>query len=218
MLCSLYRIGYATSYCAYVTWAVFVQSQTWIISDFCLTNRKKKRQMNSRSSIYIPKGNAFLPGDASFPKSRANNESHVYTCIDDTMVYGHLLEQDGSGPGHFNGHQVDSYHVFAGPMDKRVMDTGYEQNVEREPDKDKYRPFLAPSETFIPSRPRTPLGPSNSMDYQDPRMVDNVLYTFKTLGDPTPIRLSAAEPALLPEPEAESFSESELEPEYEEAM
>ncbi|KAF4077797.1 hypothetical protein AMELA_G00211840 [Ameiurus melas] len=188
-----------------------------ILIVFCVI-RKKKRQVSSRSSIYIPKGNALLPGDASFPKSRAENESHVYTCIDDSMVYGHLLEQDGSGPGHFNGHQVDSYHAFAGPMDKTVKDTGYDQNVERGPDQDRYRPFLAPSETFIPSRPHTPLGPSNSIYYEDRRMVDNVLHTFKTLGEPTPIRLSAVEPALLPEPEADSFSESDTEPEYEAAV
>lgn len=141
----------------------------------------------------------------------------MYTSIDDTMVYGHLLQQDRSGPGPFNGHQVDSYHSFTGPMDKTVKDPGYEQNVER--DKDKYCPFLAPSETFIPSRPRTPLAPADSMDYEDRRMVDNILYTFKTVGDPNPICLSATEPALLPKPVPDSYSESEQSDQvYDEAM
>ncbi|MCJ8746509.1 hypothetical protein PDJAM_G00142690 [Pangasius djambal] len=176
--------------------------------------RKKKRQMNNRSSIFIPKGIASLPGDVSFPKTRADNESHVYTSIDDTMVYGHLLQQDGSGSGHFNGHQVDSYHTFTGPMDKTIKDTGYEQNVERGPEL-----FLAPSETFIPSRPRTPLGHLDSMDYEDRRMVDNVLYTFKTPSDPNRIHFSAAEAVPLPEPEADSCSEPEQpETEYDEAL
>lgn len=173
--------------------------------------------MNNRSSICIPKGVASLPGDASFPKTRADNESHVYTSIDDTMVYGHLLQQDGGGPAYFNGHQVDSYRTFTGPMDHTVKD---EQNPERGPDKDGYRPFLAPSETFIPSRPRTPLGPVDSMQYEDRRMVDNVLYTFKTLGDQNPIRLSAADPALLPEPVPVSYSDTDEQYDqvYDEAM
>ncbi|TTP27308.1 CUB domain-containing protein 1 [Bagarius yarrelli] len=177
--------------------------------------RKKKRQITNRSSIYIPKGVASLPGDASFPKTRTDNESHVYTSIDETMVYTHLLEQDGGSPGHFNGHQVDSYR---GPVDKTIKDPGYEQNAERGPDKDTYRPFLAPSDSFIPSRPRTPLGPSNSLEYEDRRMVDNVLYTFKTPSDVNPIRLSAAEPGLLPEPDLNSNSEPEVDPEYDVAM
>lgn len=151
----------------------------------------------NRSSIYIPKGIASLPGDASFPKTRANNESHVYTYIDDSMVYGHLLQQDGSGPGQFNGHQVDSYQMFTGPMDKMTKDIGYDQNAERRPDPDNYCPFLALPETFIPSRPHTPLGPVDSMGYEDRRMVDNGLNTFKNTGDPNPIRLSATEPANL---------------------
>ncbi|KAK3512048.1 hypothetical protein QTP70_028651 [Hemibagrus guttatus] len=186
----------------------------------CVLLRKKKQKMTSRSSIYIPKGVASLPGDVTFPKTRAKNESHVYTSIDETMVYGHLLQQDG-GPGHFNGHQVDSSHTFTNPMDKTSKDTGYEQNVARGPDKDMYRPFLAPSETFIPSRPRTPLGHVDSLEYEDRRMVDNTLYTFKSPGDVNPIRLSAAEPVLLPEPEPEpdsSFEPEQFDQEYDEAM
>lgn len=173
--------------------------------------------MSNRSSIYIPKGLASLPGDASFPKTRVNNESHVYTSIDDTMVYGHLLQQDGGGPGHFNGHQVDSYQTFTGPMDKTVKDTGYEEDAERRPDKDKYCTFLAPSDTFIPPRPHTPLGPVDSMAYEDRRMVDNVLNTFKTPGDPNPVRLSAAEPTHLSYPDYYSEPE-ESDQVYDEAM
>lgn len=172
--------------------------------------------MTNRSSIYIPKGVASLPGDVTFPNTRADNESHVYSSINETMVYGHLLQQDG-GPRHFNGHQVDSYHAFTSPMDKTSKDSGYDQNVERAPDRDMYRPFLAPSETFIPSRPRTPLGHVDSLEYEDRRMVDNILYTFKSTGDVNPIRLSAAEPVLLPEPDSSPEPE-QFDQEYDEAM
>lgn len=173
--------------------------------------------MNNRSSICIPKGIASLPGDASFPKTRADNESHVYTYIDDSMVYGHLMQQDGNGPGQFNGHQVDSYQTFTNPMDKKTKDIGYEQNAERRPDQDKYYPFLAPSETFIPSRPHTPLGPVDSMGYEDRRMVDNELYTFKNPGESNPLRHSAAETSCLPYHDAYSEPD-EFDQVYDEAM
>lgn len=103
-------------------------------------------------------------------------------------------------------------------MDKTITDPGYEQNVERGPDKDSFRAFLPPPESFIP-RPHAPMRHLNSLDYEDRRMVDNVLYTFKTLGEANPIRLSAVEPELLPEPEPDDFSEPEqFDQEYDEAM
>ena len=47
-----------------------------------------------------------------FQKGRKDNDSHVYAVIDDTMVYGHLL-QDASGP--FLQAEVDTYRPFQGP-------------------------------------------------------------------------------------------------------
>ncbi|XP_076850135.1 CUB domain-containing protein 1 [Brachyhypopomus gauderio] len=163
----------------------------------CVIVRKKKRQLTNRSSINMPKGAAFLPGDASFPTARTNNESHVYDYIDDTMVYGHLLNEDG--PGHFNGHQVDTYRMFPGSTEP----TG----VQSEPDRsqadegDSYRAFLAPSETFLPPRPRSPLGPLNSVGFEDRRMVDNELYTFKNISDQKAINLFDDD--RLPPPDVE---------------
>uniref|UniRef100_A0A672KI22 CUB domain containing protein 1a n=1 Tax=Sinocyclocheilus grahami TaxID=75366 RepID=A0A672KI22_SINGR len=52
--------------------------------------RKKNKPKTNRSSIYIPRGKPVLPGNAGFPKSRADNESHVYASIDDPTMYGHL--------------------------------------------------------------------------------------------------------------------------------
>lgn len=192
-----------------------------VLAVVCVVVRKKKRQVN-RSSIYIPKGAVSLPGDAtfstSFPKSPADSEPHVYASIDDTMIYSHLLSGDGQtdrGPGYYNGHQVGAYNTFTGPMGSATGEPGAEPDGGPVPEKDAYRPFLASSETFIPSRPRTPLGPQNSMGYEDRRMVDNELYTFKNPADPNPIRLSAEEPVHLPEPDTGSWSgcDSETEPE-----
>lgn len=46
-----------------------------------------------------------------FQKGRRDNDSHVYAVIDDTMVYGHLL-QDSSGS--FLQPEVDAYRPFQG--------------------------------------------------------------------------------------------------------
>lgn len=48
----------------------------------------------------------------TFQKRRKDNESHVYAEIDDTMVYGHLL-QDSKGS--FLQPKVDTYRPFQGP-------------------------------------------------------------------------------------------------------
>ncbi|KAK2836761.1 hypothetical protein Q7C36_014630 [Tachysurus vachellii] len=93
-----------------------------------------------------------------------------------------------------------------------------EQNEERGPDEDAHWPFLAPPITFIPFRPCTPLWHLDSFDYEDRRMVDNKLSTFKSPGEANPIRLSAAEPALLPESEPDSSEPVQFDQDYDESM
>uniref|UniRef100_A0A3B3VEF5 CUB domain containing protein 1a n=1 Tax=Poecilia latipinna TaxID=48699 RepID=A0A3B3VEF5_9TELE len=152
----------------------------------CVVLRKKKSKMNSQSSIYMGKGNIFRPNDGHFVKTRADNDSHVYDYIDDSMVYGHLLTDNESIP---NGMQVDSYQTFTGPTDNTLP-------VIKEPDpepKGQYQSFLSPSDTFLPPRPRTPIGRQDSLGFQDRRMMDNELYTFKSTGDMNTIRLSGAD-------------------------
>ncbi|XP_056154697.1 CUB domain-containing protein 1 [Lampris incognitus] len=177
---------------------------------YLIIKKKKKGKMNTESSIYIGKSNIFLPGDRHFSKARSDNESHVYASIDETMVYGHLLPNSSyadSMQDHFNGMQVDSYQTFMGPTDGDPP-----MVVEPEPDaeleKDMYRPFLDPSETFIPSRPRTPIDRENSLGFQDRRMVDNELYTFKSTGEMNTIRLSGADQE--PQPAIDTNTEDSL--------
>lgn len=162
--------------------------------------------MNMESSIYISKGNIFLPGNRQFSKTRSDNESHVYASIDETMVYGHLLRDSSyvdSIQDNFNG-MIDSYRTFTGPADGQHPGT-VEAEPDKEPDKDLYKSFLDPSETFIPSRPRTPIDRQDSLGFQDSRMVDNELYTFKSTGDFNTIRLSGAD--LEPQPMNDTVSE-----------
>lgn len=145
--------------------------------------------MSMESSIYISGGNIFRPNDGHFPKTRTDNESHVYDSIDETMVYGHLLG-DGSYADslqdHYNGIQVDSYHTFTGPTDGKLP-------VIKEPEVEEKNVFLDPSESFMPPRPRTPIDRQDSLGFQDSRMVDNELYTFKSAGDISTFRLSGAD-------------------------
>lgn len=170
-----------------------------ILAVVCIvTKKKKKDRMNIESSIYIGKGNIFRPGDRHFTKSRSDNESHVYASIDETMVYGHLLGDSSyadSIQDHYNGMQVDSYQTFTGPTDAELPVI---KEPDHEPEMDQFKTFLDPSETFIPSRPRTPIDRQDSLGFQDRRMVDNELYTFKSTGDINTIRLSGID--MEPEP------------------
>ncbi|XP_072226330.1 CUB domain-containing protein 1 [Leuresthes tenuis] len=165
----------------------------------CVVTKRKKVQMSKESSIYIGKGSIFRPGDRHFTKARADNNSHVYDYIDETMVYGHLLGESNHSDSvqePYNGMQMDSYQTFTGPTDGAlpvIKETNPEHKME------EARPFLDPSETFLPPRPRTPIDRQDSLGFQDRRMVDNELYTFKSSGQMNPIQLSGE--ALEPEPQ-----------------
>uniref|UniRef100_A0A3Q1HUW5 CUB domain containing protein 1a n=1 Tax=Anabas testudineus TaxID=64144 RepID=A0A3Q1HUW5_ANATE len=165
--------------------------------------KKKKARTNKDSSIYMGKGNIFRPGDNHFTKSRSENNSHIYQSIDDAMVYGHLLNKSNYAdnlPDHFKGMQVDSYRTFTGPVDGSLPVI---QEPEPEPEMDLYKP-LDPSETFIPSRPRTPIDRQDSLIFQDRRMMDNELYTFKSTGEINTIQLFD----VNPEPQWQMTEES----------
>ncbi|XP_029134369.1 CUB domain-containing protein 1 [Labrus bergylta] len=157
-----------------------------------ITKKRKKDKMKKEASIYMGKGNIFRPGDRHFSKSRSDNESHVYTSIDETVVYGHLLADStysDSIQDHYKGMQQDSYQTFTGPTDGELPVIN---EPDSEPEMDHFNTFLNPSETFIPSRPRTPIERQDSLGFQDRRMMDNELYTFKSTGDMNTIQLSAA--------------------------
>ncbi|XP_067281906.1 CUB domain-containing protein 1 [Pseudorasbora parva] len=189
----------------------------------CIIRKRKSKPQANRSSIFMPRGKPFLPGNATFPKSRADNESHVYASIEDPMTYVHVsyknqpAEVDNGAWS--NGHQVDSYHPFTGPSDSIPSATisSAEYSLEgRGGDRDAYQPFLKPPNTFNLARPRSPLVSQGSLGFEDRRMVDNELHTFKSFGDINPIRLSADISRL--QREMESDSDSYHEPEYEEAI
>lgn len=169
-----------------------------VLAVVCIVTKKKKKNRMNESSIYIGKGNIFRPGDMHFTKSRSDNESHVYDSIDETMVYGHLLGDSSyadSMQDHYKGIQVDSYQTFTGPVDGALPVI---KEPDDEPEMEHFGTFLDPSETFIPSRPRTPIDRQDSLGFQDRRMVDNELYTFKSTGDMNTIRLSGVD--MEPQP------------------
>ncbi|XP_056374413.1 CUB domain-containing protein 1 [Hyla sarda] len=82
-----------------------------VIAIVCCIKRQKK-QIEAPVGIYNSKVNTEAPRrQAFFKKGRKTNESHIYAVIDDTMVYGHLL-QDTNG----TDAEVDVYRPFEGPM------------------------------------------------------------------------------------------------------
>ncbi|XP_058609423.1 CUB domain-containing protein 1 [Onychostoma macrolepis] len=186
----------------------------------CVIRKRKNKPKTNRSSIYMPRGKPVLPGNAGFPKSRTDNESHVYASIDDPTMYRH---SDKNQPAEVdngawsNGHQVDAYHPFMGPTDSvpAATDSSAEYALDRR-EGDAFQPFLNPPNTFNLPRPRSPLVSQGSLGFEDRRMMDNALNTFKSVGDINPIRLSADESRL--QPQMDSDSDTHTEPEYEEAM
>lgn len=171
----------------------------------------------------MPKGKPILPGNATFPKTRADNESHVYASIDDPMMYGQLLNKNQPAEvdngSWSNGHQVEAYRPFTGPADSipPATDSSVEYPLDgRGGDRDAFQSFLNPPNTFNLPRPCSPLVSQGSIGFEDRRMVHNELHTFKSVGDINPIRLSTDDSKL--KLEMDSDSDSNPEPEYEEAM
>ncbi|XP_029023232.1 CUB domain-containing protein 1 [Betta splendens] len=164
--------------------------------------KKKKKGLNRDSSIFMGKGNVFRPSDNHFPKTRSE-DPHIYTSIDDTMVYSHALGDAGYAdgmPDHFKGAPVDSYRTFTGPTALPEI-----KEPDLEPEMDLYKPFLEPPQTFIPSRPRTPIDRQDSLGFQDRRMMDNGLFTFKSTGEINTIQLTDFESEPRLQTSEESF-------------
>ncbi|KAM9783335.1 CUB domain-containing protein 1a [Neosynchiropus ocellatus] len=58
----------------------------------CVVIRKKKKALSHQVSIYNPNGTSFLPRE-NLPRSREDDEYHIYDSIEDTLVYTHLLKK-----------------------------------------------------------------------------------------------------------------------------
>ncbi|XP_004835105.1 CUB domain-containing protein 1 isoform X2 [Heterocephalus glaber] len=83
----------------------------------CCVKKKKKVNKGPAVGIYNGNINTQMPlQPKKFQKGRKDNDSHVYAVIEDTMVYGHLLQ--GSG-GSFLQPEVDAYRPFQGAMGDR---------------------------------------------------------------------------------------------------
>ncbi|XP_054848078.1 CUB domain-containing protein 1 [Eublepharis macularius] len=84
----------------------------------CCIKKKKKKETPQAPvvGVYNTNVNTQLPAKQGvFKKGRKNNESHVYAVIDDTMVYGHLLD-NLSRPANA---EVGVYRPFTGPVSSR---------------------------------------------------------------------------------------------------
>ncbi|XP_051921709.1 CUB domain-containing protein 1a [Hippocampus zosterae] len=119
----------------------------------CFVIKKKKKKLSHEVSIYNPNGSSFKPGHNGFPKTREDNESHVYESIEDTLVYTHLLRK-GAQMGVYT--DSDVYEPFTGPTDSNNIQMGVYQAYPLPPQQ-------APP---LPNRP-----PSHS-----DALVDNVIY------------------------------------------
>lgn len=108
-------------------------------------------------------------------------------------MYGHLLPDSSYADSlhdTYNGMQLDSYQTFSGPTDGKLPVI---KEPERDPEAEQFNTFLDPSQSFMPPRPRTPIDRQDSLGFQDSRMVDNELYTFKNTGEMNAIWLPGAD-------------------------
>lgn len=79
----------------------------------CVKKKKKKINKGPPVGVYNGHVNTQMPMQPpKFHKGRKDNESHVYAVIEDTMVYGHLLQESN---GSFHQPEVDTYWPFQGP-------------------------------------------------------------------------------------------------------
>ncbi|XP_031608066.2 CUB domain-containing protein 1-like isoform X2 [Oreochromis aureus] len=76
--------------------------------------KKKKKKLNHEVSVYNPNGINFLPGYNGPPKTHEDDDAHVYTSIDDTLVYTHLFKK-GADIGIYG----ETYQPFTGHTDSQ---------------------------------------------------------------------------------------------------
>lgn len=127
--------------------------------------KKKKKELDHQVSIYNPNGTSFLPGANGFPKTREDNESHVYASIEDTLVYTHLLRK-GMDIGVYG--ESDTFRPYEGHADSQRPLVSRDSGAE-DTEVGVYRPFLPAAQQAppLPSRPRSQ------------PMVDNEIYQSK---------------------------------------
>ncbi|KAM8870718.1 CUB domain-containing protein 1a [Spinachia spinachia] len=143
----------------------------------CMVIRKKKKKLNHQVSIYNPNGTSFLPGLNGFPETHEDNESHVYTSIEETLIYTDLLKK-GAEMGLYG--DVDSYRPFAGHTDSKkplVCDDGDTEDMPV----GAYQQFQAPP---LPVRPTS----------HSQCLVDNVIYQSDGEGESLPNQGPQVEP------------------------
>ncbi|XP_028837198.1 CUB domain-containing protein 1a [Denticeps clupeoides] len=113
-----------------------------VLAVVCVVMKKRKK-----AATCNPKGRAFLPGIEKYPKSSDQQEEdlHIYTDIDETLVYGHLLKTLEVQEKHGTT-AVDVYRPFVGPTeplrDPPEME-GLQVGV--------YRPFTGSAESSLPT-------------------------------------------------------------------
>lgn len=118
----------------------------------CVVIRKKKKKLSHQVSIYNPNGTSFLPGHNGFPKTREDNESHVYASIEDTLVYTDLLRKEAE-MGVYGG--FDTHRPFTGHSDSQKPLVCSDADTDDMP-AGAYQQFQAPP---LPVRPPSHIQP-----------------------------------------------------------
>ncbi|XP_061771845.1 CUB domain-containing protein 1-like [Nerophis ophidion] len=126
----------------------------------CFVIKTKKKKLEHQVSIYNPNGTNFQPGRNGFPKSREDNESHVYASIEDTLVYTHLLRK-GAEMGVYT--ESDTYRPVTGQTETHKLPVSKDgDNME-----------VGVYQAYPLSQQQAPPLPKRPMSHT---FVDNVIY------------------------------------------
>lgn len=108
----------------------------------CLTlNRKKKKKQGvPEVSVYNFSNLPFRPGLHGTPQETEDEDYHIYHCIDDHLVYGHLLKASGEFLEVGNP-AVGVYRDFTEPTELQPF---ADDGGGKELDVGVYRPFTGP--------------------------------------------------------------------------
>lgn len=152
-----------------------------------------KKQSTPEVSVYNPNTHPFLPGLHGNPRETEDEDYHIYHCIDEYLVYGHLLKvseeiNEVAKPA------VGVYRDFTGPIEQQLIT---EDGGGEEPDVGVYRPFTGPQSA--PDVHNTFVRPEGNLAYKEKQKSDEVI----SRGDSVQVQETVPNIQRLPKVEPE---------------
>ncbi|KAG7336233.1 hypothetical protein KOW79_000926 [Hemibagrus wyckioides] len=167
-----------------------------IIAVFCIMRKKKKKQKAPEVSVYNPNSHPFLAGLHGIPQETEDEDYHIYHCIDDHLVYGHLLK-DTVEMNEVGAPAVGVYRDFTGPTEQQPLTEKPEGGGAEEPEVGVYRPFTGPQSA--PDVPVTLARPGENLACKDKQKTDEEISAVDSVHDQKTVPNIQGAPKTEPE-------------------